>query len=413
MKRAIRLSWKSGITGILVGLALIGCKGTQPAAATSVGGDASAAAPDGNGAASASSTATRVEYIHDPSLNQNAIAVTIPAAWSFHSIFLQSGNCVTTPFAVFRSASPDGWSMVERMPTMAWQWGTGPMVQYLPKNECLPINGPINPQDYLAYLTGTMGVHYDGPATVPAWEQQRAEQQIRDAEARFAPQYAASHLTPPKQNRQVARANVTYKIGTHTMKGVLDVTIDCTETQFAGQQQLSGYSPGHPPQLVNGQGSTISKCLASTNYYTAPDNALAAVLARWDSPSMGPKPVQDWIEAWINRSNQQTLSLIEQMNRAAAQRRQDLANQFAHNMAVQQQMHQQFMQNMQESHDAFMAQQAQNLYARETATSDWVDFALDRQTVYNPNTGLLSKIPNQVTVEQPLERAHGNGAPWY
>ena len=404
---------KVRIFAMLCVLTLLGCRSAQPPAAASESTDSTNAAADGNSGAPASSSSNSIEYINDPSLNQNAISVTIPAGWRFHSIFLQGGNCVTTPFPVFRSVSPDGWSMVERMPTMAWQWGTGPMVQYLPKNECLPINGPVNPQNYLQYLTGTMGVHYDGPATVPAWEQQRAQQQMRDAQARFAHQYAASHLTPPKTNRDVARANVTFKIGTHTMKGVLDVTIDCTETQYAGQQQLSAYSPGHPPQLINGQGSTIGKCLASANYYTAPENAIAALLARWDNPSMGAKPVQDWIEAWINRSNQQTLSLIEQMNRAAAQRRQDLANQFAHNMAVQQEMHNQFMQNMQQSHDDFMANQAQNMQARDTAVSDWVDFALDRQTVYNPNTGMINKIPLAVTVEQPLEQAHGNGAPWW
>ena len=100
------------------------------------------------------------------------------------------------------------------------------------------------------------------------------------------------------------------------------------------------------------------------------------------------------------------------MNRAASQRRADLAQQFAHNMAVQQEMHNQFMQTMQENHNDFMARQAQSSYARETAASDWVDFALDRQTVINPNTGVVTKITNQVTVEQPLERAHGNGAPW-
>jgi len=37
----------------------------------------------------------------------------------------------------------------------------------------------------------------------------------------------------------------------------------------------------------------------------------------------------------------------------------------------------------------------------QTAASDWVDFALDRQTVINPSTGVVTKITNQVTVEQP------------
>jgi hypothetical protein len=127
---------------------------------------------------------------------------------------------------------------------------------------------------------------------------------------------------------------------------------------------------------------------------------------------MGTKPEQAWVEAWINRSNQQSQAMIGQMNAAAAAQRQASAQQFAHSMAVQQQMHDQFMQTMQEGHDKFMAQQQAGMYARETATSDWVDFALDRQTVMDTNTGLVAKIPNQVTVGQPLVQVHGNGAPW-
>ena len=30
--------------------------------------------------------------------------------------------------------------------------------------------------------------------------------------------------------------------------------------------------------------------------------------------------------------------------------------------------------------------------ARSTATSDWVDYALDRQTVLDPNTGKVNKV---------------------
>jgi hypothetical protein len=79
---------------------------------------------------------------------------------------------------------------------------------------------------------------------------------------------------------------------------------------------------------------------------------------------------------------------------------------------VQQQMHDQFMDTMQEGHDQFMARQAQNMYARDTAVSDWVDFALDRQTVMNPNTGMIGKLPLAVTPGAPLVQVHGNGAPW-
>jgi hypothetical protein len=302
--------------------------------------------------------------------------------------------------------------MAERMPSLAWQWGQGPMIGYMKKNDCLPMTGPMSAQDYLKYLAGTMKVHFDGAAEVPAGEEAKAQQELRDGQARYAPKFAAIHAQQPRTDRQLARAMVSYTIGSTPMKGMLDVIVDCTEAQYAGQQGLSAWSPGHPAQIVTGPASTVDKCVATTSYITAPEAKLAALVTRWDSSGMGTKPEQAWVEAWINRSNQQSQAMIGQMNAAAAAQRQASAQQFAHSMAVQQQMHDQFMQTMQEGHDKFMAQQQAGMYARETATSDWVDFALDRQTVMDTNTGLVAKIPNQVTVGQPLVQVHGNGAPW-
>jgi len=70
-------------------------------------------------------------------------------------------------------------------------------------------------------------------------------------------------------------------------------------------------------------------------------------------------------------------------------------------------MHDQFMQTMQEGHEHFMAGQAANMQARETSTSDWVDFALDRQTVLNTNTGQVNKISNQYTPTGPTCKCMG------
>jgi hypothetical protein len=47
---------------------------------------------------------------------------------------------------------------------------------------------------------------------------------------------------------------------------------------------------------------------------------------------------------------------------------------------------------MQRGTDMSMARTQQNMNARSTATSDWVDYALDRKTVLDPNTGQLSKV---------------------
>jgi hypothetical protein len=61
-------------------------------------------------------------------------------------------------------------------------------------------------------------------------------------------------------------------------------------------------------------------------------------------------------------------------------------------MAVQQQMHQEFLATMQRGTDMSMARTQAGMNARSTATSDWVDYSLDRQTVTDPNTGQISKV---------------------
>jgi hypothetical protein len=399
----------------LCAIALMGCKAGPPAGVAVVSDNSetgSTVAGDGPSGSSTAPGGTQVKYINDPSLELNAVAVTMPAGWKFQSVFMQGGTCVPTPFGVYRTASPDGWSMVERMPSLAWMWGQGPMVGYSQKNDCLPMRGPMSAQDFLHYLSGTMGVHYDGPAPVPAAEANKAQQQLQDSQQKYAAKFAAIGAQQPRQTRELARAMVSYKIGDTAMKGMLDVTVDCTETLFAGQPGLSAYSPGHPPQMVTGASSTVDKCVASTNYYTAPENKLAALVERWDSTGLGTKPEDAWFQAWVNRSNEQTRVAIGEMNAAAQRQRQASAQQFAQSMAMQQHMHDQFMQTMQEGHDQFMAQQQASMNARSTAASDWVDFALDRQTVINPNTGAAVKITNQVTVEQPLIKAHGDGTPW-
>jgi hypothetical protein len=360
------------LIAIMAALAISACKGSVQTSAASNGGS-------GDGAAAISGSATRVDFIKDPSLGMNAISVTVPAGWQVQSIFLQGGTCAPTPFGVFRAVSPDNQSMVERMPTLAWQWGQGPMISYMPKTDCLPMKGPMSAAEFLQYMAQTMNVHYDGVALVPADEEEAAQKSLRDAEATYAPQYAASHIQPPKQTRELARAAVSYNRGVMPMKGILYVTVDCTETQYPGQ-------------IAQSAGSTVDKCLASVTYYTAPDAKIDALMRQWDAPGMGTKPVDAWVQAWINRSNQESQQLISAMNQAAAAQRQANQQQFEHSMAVQQQMHNQFMQTMQENHDHFMAGQAANMQARQTAASDWVDFALDQQTVMNTNTGQVSKI---------------------
>jgi len=58
-----------------------------------------------------------------------------------------------------------------------------------------------------------------------------------------------------------------------------------------------------------------------------------------------------------------------------------------------------------------MANANASMNARTTAASDMVDYSLDRQTVMDTRNGAIYKVPNQVTVEAPLQQVHGNGTP--
>jgi hypothetical protein len=86
--------------------------------------------------------------------------------------------------------------------------------------------------------------------------------------------------------------------------------------------------------------------------------------------------------------------------------------QFEHDQAVRQDIHNQFMQSMNEQGERNRAQFNANMAAKDTVTSDYVDFALDRQTVRDTTTGLVYKESNQLPVGGPEVQVHGNGTPW-
>ena len=70
---------------------------------------------------------------------------------------------------------------------------------------------------------------------------------------------------------------------------------------------------------------------------------------------------------------------------------------FQQSMAAQAQMHQQFMAQMQAGTDASMARANASMNAQSTAASDWVNYALDQQTVLNPSTGQVSNVSSAYT----------------
>ena len=343
--------------------------------------------------ATSTSGGTRKEYITDPTLNNmNAFDVTIPAKWHFQGVLYQGGNCASTPFGVFRATSPDGLSVVERLPALGWVWGTGPMIGFMPKNDCLPLKGPMSAQEFLKYLAATMKLEYVADEPVPAEENAKVQKELQDADAAYAGSYKAMNTQPPKNTVELARAIVRSTNGTFAMKGELRATVNCTETMSPGMKSLSAWAPGHPSQIVTGPPSTVDKCTVGVRYSSAPEAQYAELMRQWDAPGMGGHPEDAWQNAWIQRNTAQMQQMTNQMNQAAAQQRQAQQQQFNHDQAVRQQMHEQFLATMQRGTDMSMARTQANMNARSTAASDWVDYALDQQTVRDPNTGQVSKV---------------------
>jgi hypothetical protein len=84
--------------------------------------------------------------------------------------------------------------------------------------------------------------------------------------------------------------------------------------------------------------------------------------------------------------------MINQMWANSRAQMQAQQQQFNHDQAVRQQMHEDFMATMQRGTDMSMARTQANMNARSTAASDWVDYALDQKTVRDPNTGQINKV---------------------
>jgi hypothetical protein len=174
------------------------------------------------------------------------------------------------------------------------------------------------------------------------------------------------------------------------MKGRLMVSVDCTETYYAGMKSILRGMADRPP-------STVDKCTANVNYAAAPESQYAALVKNWDTNQMGAKGLDAWQQAWIQRSTQQSQRMINNMIQQSNAQMAAQHAQFEHDQGVRQQMHEQFMQTMQRGTDMSMARANANMNARSTATSDWVDYALDRQTVVDPNSGQVSKVSSSYT----------------
>ena len=108
------MTTKRKLATLLMALTFSGC----------IAGQQTWAASPQQGTNPSSLPGTQVEYITDPSMNNmQAIAVTIPEKWHFQGVLFQAGKTPAVPYPVFRATSPDGLSMVERLPRALLELG--------------------------------------------------------------------------------------------------------------------------------------------------------------------------------------------------------------------------------------------------------------------------------------------------
>ena len=386
------MTTKGRLAAIFVTLMFFGCKGPVQTSAASASESTGVASPVGGASGDSSAGATRVEYITDPTLNNmKVMPIQIPATWRFRGVLVPKGPCTDDVSEVFRATSPDGRSFAEVMPRVGWKWGNVPGFTAAAQAACLPISGPMSAQEFLKYFSATLKVEYVSDIPVPG---------------------QAGPRQTPAGMFSTARARVRFKNGTLGMKGILTVGMYCRQAGGMGRQTSPNWAQG-PATPQNARSTTGGgSCSAIVSYMAAPESQFDKNLQIWSAPGMGrQKELDPWVAAFSRRYNDQvqaeTRQFDDESNAAFAARQQG----YKDAAAVQQQMHNEFLQTMQEGTDRSMANAARIANSNHTMASDMVDYSLDRQTVVDVNTGETGKISNQVTPGGSLQRVHGDGTP--
>ena len=360
-----------------------GCHSASTAASS---GSAGATGADGASVSSAPlgsqlTTAT----ITDPTLNNmNAATLTIPAGWKMQGIMLLS-PCNTPPFPAYRAYSPDGLTQMRAEPVFGWLWR--PNIRNMPNAGCAPLSGVMSAAKFLEYYVGTItgGVHVVGTMPVPAKYQQWASglaDQFNQLNSRVAPSVQANHTA------DTAALRIQVMNGSFVVEERVRTAVECAVSNDQG--------------IMKG-----GTCWARVDVLSAPQGKLDALVQLVDSNNL-PHGVVDpqWGQAFLSRQQQQGNAMLKQLAAQAKAESDMIYQQFQQNMAASQAEHQAFMQQQESSFQSSMNNANAAMNARTTAASDWVDYALDQQTV----TGSGGTVKVSSTYSQTWSNGQGQ---WY
>ncbi len=309
--------------------------------------------------------------ITDPTYGVKAFTVTLPVGWRLQGTVLEGPACNQIPYAVLRAYAADGLTEMRRFPRFDWVFY--PNSKFKGPADCLSLGRPYTPAEFLDHfmevLGGGNGIRYVGPMNVSPQVRERV-QHLADAlnQNNRAPGFHASS--------EVAAIRVRTANGTFVVEQRLTAWVECRQ-RSGGKLQGGG-------------------CSATVDVLRAPKGKLDALAQLVDSHDLT-KLVHD--DQWLQRV------MLTQQQRGQEQLA-ALQRQAARGNAMLRQQYEQFNATMQRNHEAFMAQQQSrfessmrnanaSMNARSTVASDWVDYALDQQTV--TGSGGTVKISNAYT----------------
>jgi len=346
----------------------VGCHSASSATSSepnAVGTDAKPVTYVGSPLSSQTTTAT----INDPSLNNmTAATLTIPAGWKIQGIMLLS-PCNTPPFPAYRAYSPDGLMQMRAEPVFGWVWR--PNLRNMPKTGCAPLSGAMTAAKFLEYYVGTIagGVHMMGTMPVPLKYQQWASglaDQFNQIGSRQPPALQANHTA------DTAALRIELMNGSFVVEERLRAAVECAVSKDTGV--MSG-----------------GTCWARVDVLSAPQGKLDPLVQLVDINNLPHGVVdQQWGQAFLARQQRQGDEMLARLAAQAKAQSNMIYQQFQKNMAASQAEHQAFMQQQESSFQSSMHNANAAMNARSTAASDWVDYALDQQTVVG--SGGLAKV---------------------
>ena len=371
---------------------LAGCKsssGSSSAAAGNGGGSGAQSAGKAGAPSYVAGTPLPNQFttatITDPSLNNIVSAtLTIPAGWKLQGITMIS-PCTTVPWPVIRAYSPDGLMQMRIEPVFGWRWH--PKVK-LDDSGCASISTPISAAAFLQYYLGTMqgGVHVVGTMPVPAQYQQWAQGLAASSNQNESRMPAAIQTNSTADTAAIRIQQVN---GSFVVEERLRTVVLCSVNS-------------NPSSPIYG-----GTCWARVDVLTAPQGQLDALVQLVDANNL-PKGVNtpQWMQAALQRQQQQGAQQLAALTAQEKQESQMLYQQFQQIMQRSQAEHQAFMQQQESQFQSAMNNANASMNAQSTAASDWVDYALDQQTVQSPD-GSTAKVSSAYS------QTWTNGTQWY